>query len=393
MDKALRILFAAGGTGGHVYPAIAIAQALQHLQPSCQVLFVGTRDRMEWNAVPAAGFEIRPLWISGLHRRFTLKNALLPLKLMVSLWQSLRLIRRFRPHALVSCGGFASGPPGWMAARMSVPLYVQEQNSVPGVTTRKLASSAKTVFVAFEEAGIRLAAAQTILTGNPVRRELIHPKPDMQEIACARKALGLDPERAVLLVTGGSGGARSINEALLSLLPDLLSDQRLQIIWQCGSAYYDELRDRLAANGFEDAVLKGVQLRAYLENMNQAWTASDMVVCRAGALTCAEIQVKGKPAILVPSPWVADDHQTRNARALADAGAALMVADEQLQHELLPAIKTLLDHKKRRQELSRRALELARPDAAYTIARHILNDISGSAVFADRPGTVTAEHL
>ncbi|TVQ69324.1 MAG: UDP-N-acetylglucosamine--N-acetylmuramyl-(pentapeptide) pyrophosphoryl-undecaprenol N-acetylglucosamine transferase, partial [Balneolaceae bacterium] len=248
MSEPLRIMIAAGGTGGHVFPAIAIADAIGAERPGTQFLFVGTRDRMEWKTVPAAGYDIAPIWISGLHRRLTLKNLLFPLKLVVSLWQSRRLVRRFRPHAAISCGGFVSGPVGWMSARMGVPLFLQEQNSFPGVTNRKLAPKAGLIFTAFREAEKWLPKEKIVLAGNPVRQGLIRKMQDPEFPQQARRHFGLDKDRPVLLVMGGSGGAKSINDAMLKHVDAFLRDG-IQVIWQCGEVYLGEIRRQLGMAG------------------------------------------------------------------------------------------------------------------------------------------------
>ncbi len=375
MADQLRIMIAAGGTGGHVFPAIAIADAIREAYPGSQFLFVGTRDRMEWKAVPAAGYDITPVWISGLHRRLTLKNLLFPLKLVVSLWQSRTLIRRFRPHAMVSCGGFAAGPAGWMAARSRVPLFLQEQNSYPGMTNRKLAPHAELIFTAFDEAAKWFPGSKTRCVGNPVRKSLIDRLQDPVFSEKARVHFGLDPDRPVLLVMGGSGGAKSINEAMLRHLPALLDSGKNQIIWQCGEQYHEEIIRRLAASGTPVEKLPGLRLYGFMNDVTEAWAAADVVVSRAGATTCAEMLAGGKAGILVPSPWVAGDHQTQNAQALANQGAAVILKDDTLTDLLPEMVMTLMQDRSKRERMQEMARKLAKNDAADVIAKEILSRV------------------
>lgn len=380
MADELRIMIAAGGTGGHVFPAIAIADAISEEHPKARILFVGTRDRMEWKAIPAAGYDIAPIWISGLHRRITLKNLLFPLKLLVSLWQSRNLIRRFRPHAMISCGGFAAGPAGWMAARQSIPLFLQEQNSYPGITNRKLAGKAEKIFTAFEEAERWFPKEKTVCIGNPVRKSLLDRMQDPSFPDQARSHFKLDKSCPVLLVMGGSGGARSINEAMLLHFRDLHDTDGIQVIWQCGEHYLQDIRSQLKKAGTPEEQYSGLRLYGFMDDVIEAWAAADVIVSRAGATTCAELLATGKAGILVPSPWVAGDHQTQNARALADQGAAIMLKDNELTDKLPEVIRSLIKDPTRRKTIRQQARKLARVDAANVIARHILKQVQQKAV-------------
>lgn len=358
-----RVLIAAGGTGGHVYPAIAIADAIRAADEQAELLFVGTRSRMEWDAVPRAGYDIVNIWISGFHRRWTLKNLLFPAKLITSLLQSFRILGEFRPHAVVSCGGYVAGPVGWMAARRGIPLVIQEQNSYPGVTNRLLAKHAELIFTAFEDADRWLPEEKTRLTGNPVRREL----------GQAGRMASLDhfdftSDRPVLLVLGGSGGALTINEAIKEHIDELHGELGLQIIWQCGSAYFDELRRTVKPGQYAR-----LRLADYLYHMPEAYRAADLVVSRAGALSCSELALTGTPSILIPSPNVAGDHQTRNARSMSDNGAAVLLEDSEAREILGRLVRDLIRSEEKLREMNRAALEMARPDAAETIAREIVS--------------------
>ncbi len=372
MSDNLRIVIAAGGTGGHVFPAIAIADAVRERNPDAQIRFVGTRDRMEWKAVPAAGYDITPIWISGFHRRITLKNLLFPLKLLVSLLQSHLLIRKFRPHAIVCCGGFAAGPAGWMAARHGVPVFLQEQNSFPGITNRKLGPLAEIIFTAFDEAEQWFPSGKCVNAGNPVRQNLIER---MEDPAFARSAYAhfdLDPDRPVLLVMGGSGGAKSINEAMLRHLKTLHDDDGMQVIWQCGEHYLEAMRSHLEENGVLTDLFPGLRLYGFMDDITEAWAAADVIVSRAGAITCSELMAAGKAGILVPSPWVAGDHQTKNAQALVDQGAAVMLEDGELTTKLPGAIRSLMRDPSLRTKMEENAKRLAKRDAAADIAKQIL---------------------
>lgn len=358
----LNILIAAGGTGGHVYPAIAIADAMREEHAGTNILFVGTRDHMEWEAVPRAGYDITSIWISGFHRRLTIRNLLFPVKLGTSLIQSLRIIRKFTPDVVISCGGYAAGPVGWIAAKKGIPLAVQEQNSFPGVTNRLLGKKAQLVFIAFKEAEHFFPGDKTVLAGNPTRKTLTNADP-----AQSYEAFGLDPDKPTLLILGGSGGARSINEAIARHISTLHNDMQLQIIWQCGERYYERLRKDINPELFENLLLT-----SFLHKMPEAYEAADLVISRAGALSCSELTLTGNPSILIPSPNVAGDHQTKNAQSMVRKGAAELVADEHLHATIVDLVEQLITDQQRLRKMRRAALELARPEAAATIAKEII---------------------
>lgn len=361
----LRILIAAGGTGGHVYPAIAIADALQEEHPAIEIRFAGTREHLEWEAVPRSGYDIEPIWISGFHRRLTPRNLLFPLKLGVSLWQSLRIIAKFRPAAMISCGGYAAGPVGWVAAKRKVPLFIQEQNSFPGVTNRLLGRHAVKIFTAFREAARHFPRDKTVLAGNPTRKSLRQVDP-----AAGCKHFGFRTDRPTLLVLGGSGGARSINNAIQKNIDRLHDELGLQIIWQCGSRYYEGLRQQIDTDRYPH-----LRLVDFLHHMPEAYAAADIVVSRAGALSCSEIALTGNPSILVPSPNVAGDHQTKNAESMVSSGAARMIADAEAGRELPRLVQQMVSDRQQLKAMQQAALGLARPDAARQIAREILDNI------------------
>jgi UDP-N-acetylglucosamine--N-acetylmuramyl-(pentapeptide) pyrophosphoryl-undecaprenol N-acetylglucosamine transferase len=368
VSRKTRILIAAGGTGGHIYPAIAIADAIIAINSEAVIKFVGTRDRMEWKAVPKAGYEIVSIWISGFHRRFTLKNILFPVKLLVSLIQSWMILSSFKPDLMISCGGFAAGPPGWLAGQRNIPLFIQEQNSFPGITNRLLAKNARLIFTAFKEADHYFPAGKTKLTGNPTRKTLV----DVEK-QDAYDQFNFSPQKGTLLVLGGSGGARRLNEAVAANMNKLHDELELQIIWQCGGRYYPDLHQR-----FDHERYSRLRLINFLDHMAEAYAAADVVVCRAGALTCAELSLTGNASILVPSPNVAGDHQMKNAQSLVRAGAALLLEDGNVRDSLHKLVEKLMSNVEKRKTMQQSALRTAKPNAANDIAGMILRTINSN---------------
>lgn len=360
-SRPLRILLAAGGTGGHVYPAISIADAIRDEEPDTRFLFAGTKTRMEWHTVPRYGYPIRSIWISGFHRQVTLRNLLFPLKLVVSLIQSFFMIRSFHPDAVIACGGFVSGPVGWIAAKMNIPLILQEQNSFPGVTTRMLGKDASVIFTAFEEAATFLPKEKIMLTGNPVRKK-------GRETAVDSALNHFQKELKTILILGGSGGAKAVNEALFFNLDRLHNELNLQILWQCGDKYFDELSRRVHQQSYPN-----LQMVPYLQNINSAYELADLVITRAGAGTCSELMNLGQPAVLIPSPNVAGNHQMKNAQALENAGAAVLLEEKEVKETLTEIIKEIITDQKKLDQMQREMIRLAKPDAAKNIAVEIIN--------------------
>lgn len=358
----IRILVSGGGTGGHVYPAIAIADALRAERPGAQILFVGATGRMEMNAVPAAGYDIVGLPISGFQRSMSPRNLAFPFRLVWSMLRALVIVWRFTPHAAIGTGGYASGPTLKAAQWRGVPTFVQEQNSVPGVTNRLLARAARRIFTAFDGMERFFGAERTVCTGNPLRSAI-----DLSTVnrAEAVRSFGLDPDHPVVFVTGGSLGARTLNEATSAAL-DAWRSAGVQVIWQCGSI---DLDTHAAFGG------DGVHVAAFIDGMERAYAAADVIVARAGASTISELELVGRPAILVPSPNVAEDHQTKNARALIEEGAALLIADDRAVDDLGATVLDLLDDRAKRERLSTALRARARPHAARDIARTILETI------------------
>lgn len=364
--EAPKILIAAGGTGGHVYPAIAIADTLSELNEKTEFLFVGTRDRMEWDAVPKAGYRIESIWISGFHRRLTLQNLSFPVKLMVSLSQSKSILRRFQPDLVLSCGGFAAGPVGWVAAKRRIPLCIQEQNSYPGWTNRKLGPKSKRVYTAFEDAASFFEKDKIRLYGNPVRTEL--GEVSREEAA---NIWSLQASKRTILVLGGSGGALTINNAMKKHLRQLHDKLGVQIIWQCGKAYYESIISEINPVDYPN-----LRLQPYIDDMSSAYRMADLAVSRAGAISCAELTLTGTPAILIPSPHVAGDHQTKNAAEMVNREAALLLQDHEAVEKLGNRITDLFTYPDHLEKMSKESSKLAKPDAAKSIAEDMLSLIT-----------------
>lgn len=360
MDRAPRLLFAGGGTGGHVYPAIAIADAVRALVPEAAIAFAGTRERMEWEAVPKAGYPIHPITVSGFQRRLTARNLAFPFKLVRGLAQGWELVGAFDADVAVGTGGYVSGPVLLAASLRGRPIVIQEQNAYAGATNRLLARRAAQVHVAFPEAGASFPKGKVRLSGNPTRAALQHV-----DARAARQAFDLPAEAFVVVVLGGSLGSAALNAAFAEHHAALLADERVHLVWQTGSRYYDDLAARLPVH-------PRLRLMRYVDRMDFAYAAADLAVCRAGALTCSELMVTGTPSILVPSPNVTADHQTKNAQSMAGAGAAVLLPEPALPARLLPELQALRADAARRARMRDAARALARPDAAERIARDVL---------------------
>ena len=363
MDKELRVIISGGGTGGHIFPAVSIANAVKALRPDAKILFVGALGRMEMQRVPAAGYEIKGLPIQGFDRKHLLKN----IKVLYKIWKSQRIakkiIREFRPQVAVGVGGYASGPTLNKAAAMGIPCLIQEQNSYAGVTNKLLAKKAAKICVAYEGMERFFPAEKIMLTGNPVRQSLLETTVTREE---ALRSLGLDLAKKTVLLVGGSLGARTVNESVLRHL-DLVEQSGVQFVWQTGKYYYADIQERL--KGRE---LPNLKVMDFITDMGAAYRAADLVISRAGASSISEFCLIGKPVILVPSPNVAEDHQTKNALALANRDAALYVRDADAPDTLLQlAVETVNDAAKLA-SLSQNVLKLALPNSAEIIAKEVI---------------------
>lgn len=360
---ANKVIISGGGTGGHIFPAIAIANALRRLQPDIEILFVGAKGRMEMEKVPAAGYEIVGLNIQGIDRQSLWKNILLPFKLLGSLWKARKIIKRFGAEAAVGVGGYASGPLLIVANVLNVPTLIQEQNSFAGLTNTRLGDKAKRICVAYEGMERFFPEDKILLTGNPIRRSSVNIEGKRSE---GIHAFGLDMQKKTILVTGGSLGANTLNECVKEGFARL-DQMGVQVIWQCGSYYYESLSEELK-NKLPDSV----KLLPFLERMDYAYAAADFIVARAGAGTISELCVVGKPVILVPSPNVADDHQTKNALALVGKKAAIMVTDLTARIHVVDELMALVQDEARAFELGENIKKMALPDADTVIAEEVL---------------------
>lgn len=361
--KPYKFIISGGGTGGHIYPAIAIANECKRRWPDCEILFVGASNRMEMEKVPAAGYDIKGLWISGLQRKFTLDNFAFPLKVTKSLWDARRIINKFKPTAAIGTGGYASGPLLQMASMKGVPCLIQEQNSYPGITNKLLSKKVQKICVASTGLDRFFPKEKIVLTGNPVRQDLLDIDSKREQ---ALQHFNLDASKKTLLVLGGSLGARRINQLIDNQLESISSD--VQIIWQCGKFYYDQYKNRAIAT---------VQIHAFISRMDLAYSAADFIISRAGAGTISELCIVGKPVIFIPSPNVAEDHQTKNALAVVEKGAGLLVKETDIDQNFNTIWKGLITDSGLQSNLSSQIKQLALPHATIDIVNQlesIIND-------------------
>ena len=363
MDKELRVIISGGGTGGHIFPAISIANAIKTKRPDAKILFVGAEGRMEMQRVPAAGYEIKGLPICGFDRKRLWKNIVVLFKIWKSQRMAKNIIKEFSPMVAVGVGGYASGPTLNKAAAMNIPCLIQEQNSYAGVTNKLLAKKARKICVAYEGMERFFPKEKIIMTGNPVRQSLLEANVSRED---AVKSFGLDSDKKTILIVGGSLGARTMNESVLKHL-DLVEQSDVQFIWQTGKYYHSSIVESL-----KDKSLPMLKVTDFISDMGAAYKAADLVVSRAGASSISEFCLIGKPVILVPSPNVAEDHQTKNAMALVNKDAALFVSDAKASEELLQlAIKTVKDTQQL-ESLSNNILKLALPNSAEIIADEVI---------------------
>ncbi|KUJ62091.1 UDP-N-acetylglucosamine--N-acetylmuramyl-(pentapeptide) pyrophosphoryl-undecaprenol N-acetylglucosamine transferase [Flavobacteriaceae bacterium CRH] len=353
-----KFILSGGGTGGHIYPAIAIANELKLQFPDAEFLFVGAKDKMEMQKVPQAGYEIKGLWIAGLQRKLTLQNMMFPLKLATSLLESRRIIRQFKPNVVIGTGGFASGPLLQAAGGAGIPTVIQEQNSFPGITNKLLSKRANAICVAYENLERFFPKEKIVLTGNPVRQDLIDIDSKRDE---AIAFYGLDPNKKTLLVLGGSLGARRVNQLIEKELQNMLS-QDVQVIWQCGKLYFEDYKKYNQQN---------VRVVDFIERMDFVYAAADVIISRAGASSVSELCIVGKPVIFIPSPNVAEDHQTKNAQAIVDAKGAILLKESELDAEFSLVFEALLKDHGKQSQLSENIKKIARPDATKVIVEEI----------------------
>lgn len=357
-----RLIISGGGTGGHVFPAIAIANAFRERHKDADILFVGAEGKMEMTRVPDAGYRIVGLWIAGIKRSLSLSNIMFPIKLLVSYWKARKIVKSFRPHVAVGTGGYASGPLMLAATRYNIPTLLQEQNSYAGLTNKNLGGKVQRICVAYPDMEKYFPSEKIRLTGNPVRKDII-------DVASKRSAalahFGFSELDRTLLVLGGSGGARTINESMLDGLDQLIK-ANVQVIWQTGKVYYESVKAQVT-----DKDMRKVRLYDFLKEMDLAYAAAHVVVSRAGALSISELCLTKKPSVLVPSPNVAEDHQTKNAMALVKQNAALMVTDADARVRLIRDAIALLGDRQQCEQLSERIGRLGRPQAAQDIVTEI----------------------
>ena len=365
MNDELRVIISGGGTGGHIFPAVSIANAIREKRPDAKILFVGAEGRMEMQRVPAAGYPIKGLPIVGFNRKNWLKNIPVLFKIMKSRNMAREILSEFKPQVAVGVGGYASGPTLNMAESMGIPTLLQEQNSYAGVTNKLLAKNARRICVAYDGMERFFPADKILFTGNPVRQNLLNTALTKDE---AVRRFGLVPGKKTILIVGGSLGARTINDSILGNLPLVKQQQKVQFIWQTGKYYSEEIHNELQRRGYPENLI----VTDFISVMSEAYAAADLVISRAGAGSISEFCLLGKPVILVPSPNVAEDHQTKNALALVQQNAALYVTDAEARRILLPqAINTVTDPAKL-ESLGRNILQLAKPNAASDIADEVI---------------------
>jgi UDP-N-acetylglucosamine--N-acetylmuramyl-(pentapeptide) pyrophosphoryl-undecaprenol N-acetylglucosamine transferase len=357
--KNPRFIISGGGTGGHIYPAVAIANELKSRFPEAEFLFVGAKDKMEMQKVHQEGYAIKGLWIAGIQRKITLDNAMFPLKLTSSLLNSFKIIKNFKPDVVIGTGGFASGAVLKVASMLGIPTVIQEQNSYPGITNKLLAKKANKICVAYENLERFFPKDKMILTGNPVRQDLINEASKSEAVTYFK----LDTNKKTLLVLGGSLGARRINQLIEKELDFLLS-QNIQIIWQCGKLYLNDYSKYNEKNN--------VQVVAFIDRMDLVYAAADVVISRSGASSVSELCIVGKPTIFIPSPNVAEDHQTKNAKAISDKNGAILIKESELETQFETIFSDLNSNESKQAELSQNIKKLAKPNATKDIVEEIM---------------------
>lgn len=358
-----KVILSGGGTGGHIFPAIAIADALKEIDPETEVLFVGAQGRMEMEKVPAAGYNIKGLWISGFQRSLSLKNLMFPFKVLQSLNDAKKLVKEFNPDVVIGTGGYASGPVLWVSSRMKIPTLIQEQNSYAGVTNKILGKRVNTVCTAFDDMEAFFPKEKIVVTGNPVREEVVSIDGKRNK---AISYFNLDSDKKTVLVVGGSLGAKAVNDALLPHIQGFV-DKDIQLIWQTGKVSYQTIK-----NAAEPHADKGIKVHQFITEMDLAYAAADLVISRAGAIAVSEICLTKKPCILVPLPTAAEDHQTKNAIALAKHDAAHIVRNADAPNFLFSTAVKLISNQNELDKLTQNIEPLGIPNSAKTIAQEVL---------------------
>lgn len=366
MEK-VKVIISGGGTGGHIFPAIAIADALKKRRADAEFLFIGAKGRMEMEKVPNAGYVIKGLWISGLQRKISFKNILFPIKVIVSYLKAFFIIRNFKPDVVIGTGGYASGPTLKAATSSKIKTLIQEQNSFPGITNKMLAKKVNKICVAYPETEMWFPKHKLVLTGNPVREDFSKFNNNSAE---AKSLFGFSPNSSVVLVVGGSLGALSINRAIYNNAECLVNND-IQLIWQTGNSFYSTAIEKYSNT-------KNIKIFNFINNMAQAYAAADVIVSRAGAIAISELCCVGKPVILIPSPNVAEDHQTKNALALVAKNAAILLKDADASTELHKVLIELLNNDKLKNDLSKNILNMAMPNASESIVNEIVKLINSS---------------
>lgn len=363
--KNIKIIVSGGGTGGHIFPAISIANALKEIQPDVEILFVGAEGKMEMEKVPNAGYKIVGLPVAGFQRKFSLKSFTFFIKLIRSMGRAKRVLKDFKPDAVVGVGGYASGPMLEVAQRKGIPTLIQEQNSYAGVTNRLLAKKAKAICVAYEGMEKYFPADKIIMTGNPVRQDLVNLENKKEE---ALRYFNIPKGQKVILVLGGSLGAKTINKSLMGFMREIADLKDTVLVWQTGKIYYSSIQQEL-----EEYNASNVRLYDFISRMDLAFSIADLIISRAGAGTISELCLVGKPTILIPSPNVSEDHQTKNAQSLVKKNAAIMVDDFSAPKELVVVAFELLKNNEKSAELSRNISGLGLPNAARVIAEKVIS--------------------
>ena len=371
--KALRVIISGGGTGGHIFPAVSIANKLRELNPDTEILFVGAEGRMEMEKVPAAGYQIKGLPVAGLQRKLTLSNFALPFKVIKSVMMARRILKEFKPDIAVGVGGYASAPLLWAASRLGVPTLIQEQNGYAGLTNKIVGKKAESICVAYEGMERFFPADRIILTGNPIRKEIVPATEQMRMEAC--EFYGLDPMRKHIFIVGGSLGSGTLNKAMKKWITEgCPGGKGVEVIWQCGKFYkpqIDEFMNEAKANGAGGETLSHIQYSDFIQRMDLAYAAADLVISRSGASSISELCAAHKASIFVPSPNVAEDHQTHNAMALVRKGAAVMVKDSEAEQKLMKTACDLLRNPDKTAQMEKNIAALAKTDAAMTIADEV----------------------